>query len=778
MTYHFIGIGGIGMSALAHILLEKGQKVQGSDVKSSDFIKELEKKGAKIYIGHHADNIKEAHTIVYSSAVTDENPEIKQAESMQLDLWHRSDLLKHLMKDQKCLMVTGSHGKTTTSALLSYTLCEAGLDPSYAIGGKIQKQQNARYGKEKIFVAEGDESDGSFLKADPYGAIVTSFDLDHMDFWKSEKKLKKAFQTFYQKVQKDFFWCYEDENLRKFGFEGICYGFQKQCDLRAKNVHTKELHSFFDVCFEGKTYENIELTLIGEHNILNALASFGLALKMGASEKEIRKAFSSFKGVHRRLEKKGCVMGIDVFDDYAHHPTEIKKTLQTMKNHFAPRRIVVLFEPHRYSRFKNLYNNFLNAFDDADVLFVTDIYGAFEEKQEVTSSDFAKQLGAKYIPKNCWQDLPKYLLPHDVLITLGAGEAYRIGDELLNQDQRHFNRLKIALLFGGVSSEHEISLSSSRYIFRGLQQDFYEINEIGITKSGKWIFSEDVYTLLKDNKYEEPASKVSLPILKKLQEMDVIVPIFHGPGGEDGTVQGFLETLGLTFTGGNSASLSLSMNKAHAKVLARSLGILTAPFIAVFKPEFEENSEEILTKIQENLSFPAWVKGCHLGSSLGIKRVVHVEELKEALSFVFSRDTHLIVEQEILKRQIEVAILGDEVLDPGEIVSEGRFHDYQGKYSLTAGTPSLAYAPLSSTQREEVMKMALNLYRKTRLRGFARIDFFLDEENCFWFNEINPIPGLTPTSLFPMICERANLKEKDVLNKLVIFALHATRKNR
>lgn len=334
-TCHFIGIGGIGMSALAKICLEKNLRVTGSDISKNETTELLVKKGAEIYLGHSANHIEPNSTIIFSSSVGQENPEYKAAKELQCRILHRSDLLVELMQGYKTLAVTGTHGKTTTTALLTAVLVEAGMNPSFAVGGvTLGLKTNGAHGKGEFFVAEADESDGTFLKYLPFGAIVTNIDFDHMDYFKTKENLLNSFKTFFSRVQsKDhLFYCGDDLLLRESSNgNGISYGFSDQNDLSIKNYRQDEWNSFFDVDFEDQKHENIEISLIGEHNALNALAVFGLCLKIGIDGDVIRKVFKSFKGVSRRVEMKGMTSGVLLLDDYAHHPTEIKATLKGIR---------------------------------------------------------------------------------------------------------------------------------------------------------------------------------------------------------------------------------------------------------------------------------------------------------------------------------------------------------------------------------------------------------------------------------------------------------------
>jgi UDP-N-acetylmuramate--alanine ligase len=439
--YHFIGIGGIGMSALAQILLEKGMKVSGSDVVSSAMTDQLQKRGAEIFIGHSSHHIKPSTIVVCSSDIKEDNPELKQAKEEGLPLLHRSELLYQLMRDYSPLLVTGTHGKTTTSSLLAHLLVSAGLDPAFAVGGIVRSlNANGGNGSGPYFVAEADESDGSFLNYTPFGAIITNIDNDHLAYWNSLDKLIEGFDRFAALVHssKHLIWCGDDEILRSLNLKGFSYGFEENNDLRIENYQQAGWSNIFDISFEGNAYSEIEIPLIGGHNVLNAAAVFGLGIKINIPEKKIREAFATFKGISRRSEFKGEYGDIDIFDDYAHHPTEIFATLRAVKQAIGGRRLIAAFQPHRYTRTADCLNEFGPAFEHADILILTDIYGAREAPIEGITNELLlakireKGCDASYVSRpNLAPFLADYLKPDDVLITLGAGDITQVGTEVL-----------------------------------------------------------------------------------------------------------------------------------------------------------------------------------------------------------------------------------------------------------------------------------------------------------------------------------------------------------
>jgi UDP-N-acetylmuramate--alanine ligase len=442
-TYHLIGIGGIGMSALARVLLEQGLFVQGSDQKKSFLTDQLQKEGILVHIGHSKENLHSATIVVYSSDIKDDNVEMLEAKKIGLPLWHRSDLLRFCAQKKKPLLVTGTHGKTTSTSLLAHLLLEAGLDPSFVVGGiLLDRQTNGHFGQGEYFVAEADESDGSFLTPPAFGAIVTNLENDHLAYWKKPETLDEAFALFFSQVLslKHLFWCADDPRLKALHPLGQSFGFSEEADWKISEFQQSESGILFDLSQGKKIYSSIEVSLFGKHNALNASAVFALALSLGANESALRAALVSFSGVKRRLEWKGKVNTIELFDDYGHHPTEIQVTLSALKAKIGTKRLVVVFQPHRYTRVQELMDMFAECFGLADLVVMTDIYAAGELPIEGLFALFyqrmQKRLGLKlnYFPRAELECQTAGLLTfHDVVLTIGAGDVTHAGEGILNK---------------------------------------------------------------------------------------------------------------------------------------------------------------------------------------------------------------------------------------------------------------------------------------------------------------------------------------------------------
>ncbi|MDF2548969.1 MAG: Bifunctional enzyme MurC/Ddl [Chlamydiales bacterium] len=429
--HHFIGLGGIGMSALAKIMLQKGHSVSGSDIAQNERVKELSQLGAQVFLGHSRDNLPAKGRVVYSSGISSDNPE---KDASHLPYLHRQDLLSELMAEKPLsLGVIGSHGKTTTSSLLASVFLEARQDPSFAIGGILASlNSNAQHGQGPAFISELDESDKSFLKAYPTAAILTNIDNDHLDCYGSLEQLKDAFLQFANQVQDKsrLFYCQDDPLLASLSLPGIGYG--QNAPLQMERFEQTGWSIRFDITFEGKRYEEVRLPLIGLYNAYNALAVFGLALKCGIPSDAIYRAFASFQGACRRQQQKFKAPFL-LIDDYAHHPSEIKATLQALRQAYPKRRLVALFQPHRYSRVKECLKGFAPALMDSDLIIATDIYSAGEKPSFDQRELWLELQGLPFlhIPRH---DLAAKALEHlkegDVAVGLGAGDITHLAAEM------------------------------------------------------------------------------------------------------------------------------------------------------------------------------------------------------------------------------------------------------------------------------------------------------------------------------------------------------------
>ncbi len=446
---HFVGIGGAGMSGIAEVLKNLGYEVRGSDLKESETTKRLEALGINISIGHKAENIKDAHVVVISSAVFSDNPEVLAAREQSIPVIPRAEMLTELARLKYSVLVAGAHGKTTTTSLIASVLASGGLDPTAVIGGKWKGiGSNAKLGQGEFLVAEADESDGSFLKLSPTIAVVTNIDREHMDFFKNIDELKAAFLSFVNKVP--FYGlsilCADNEHVKgllpKIQRRYITYGLDERLDLVAKNIRIEGFKSKFEVILRGMSLGLFEVQLPGVHNVYNSLAAIGAAQELELDMNCVREALKEFSGIQRRFEFKGEVSGIKIFDDYGHHPTEIMATLKAAKEAMIQRGeggLVVLFQPHRYTRTRDLLSDFFRAFVDADKVVLMDIYPAGEKPLDRINSEVVfkgiKDTGKDIVYIKDRAETLSYLTGElkegDILLTLGAGDVWKVGEEFL-----------------------------------------------------------------------------------------------------------------------------------------------------------------------------------------------------------------------------------------------------------------------------------------------------------------------------------------------------------
>ena len=454
--YHFIAIGGVGMSGLAKFLLQKGFEVSGSDINDSKYVQKVKKLGAKVFIGHDENNLPDDCVVIASTAIRDDNPEIQKAKRLGLPIWHRSDLLAEISENEEYFIgYSGTHGKTTTSGLCSYVMELAGLKPSYVVGGLLPEiDTNANATNEKYFIAELDESDGTIVKYSANLVVVNNLEPDHLDFYKNGlDSILETFEKFLSKIRPNgiilantdndgvkrlvkYYTEHELANNAKF----VTFSIGGNTDYSAKNIHYGEDFTTFDIAYKGEIISSLKICLKGVHNVYNSLAVWASLHIAGIDMNLVNPHFATFTGMGRRFQKVGEFDGITIYDDYAHHPTEIKATLSSSKS-FKEHNVIAVFQPHRYSRLSNLWNEFMNSFGDVDRVIVTDVYAASEDPIEgVDSITFTNELKEKIeIPceqfsgsiKEVAEKLYPSLKSGDIVIGLGAGTITNLGKELL-----------------------------------------------------------------------------------------------------------------------------------------------------------------------------------------------------------------------------------------------------------------------------------------------------------------------------------------------------------
>jgi len=433
------------MSGIAEVLLNLGYRISGSDMKETEVTRRLQALGCEIYYGHQRENVKEADVLVVSSAIRPNNPEIEVAEERLIPIIPRAEMLAELMRMKVGIAIAGTHGKTTTTSLIATVLGAAGLDPTVVIGGRLNSiGSNAKLGQGEFLVAEADESDGSFLKLMPTIAVVTNIDPEHLDYYKGIEEIKEAFLHFLNKIP--FFGlavlCLDHPNVQsllpKLKKRFTTYGLTTQADFQAGEIEFDGLSTAFDVLYQRKKIGRLRIRMPGLHNVYNALAAVVTAFELDIPFQVVQEALKDFGGIQRRFQIKEEKKGILIVDDYGHHPVEIMATLKAAKTGWK-RRLIAVFQPHRYTRTQALFQDFLAAFYDADVLILTDIYAAGEERIEGVEAkalfEGIREYGHKdvtYIPdkKEIVAHLLRIMVPGDMVITLGAGDIYQTAEEL------------------------------------------------------------------------------------------------------------------------------------------------------------------------------------------------------------------------------------------------------------------------------------------------------------------------------------------------------------
>jgi UDP-N-acetylmuramate--alanine ligase len=442
-----VGIGGIGMSGIAELLLNLGYKVSGSDIKKSDITDRLESLGGAIFKEHAAEHIEGADVVVVSSAIDPDNPEVQAAGQSSIPVIPRAEMLAELMRLKYSIAIAGAHGKTSTTSIVASVLAEGGLDPTVVIGGKLKSiGSNAVLGQGDFIVAEADESDGSFLKFSPTIAVVTNIDKEHLDFYADLDAIKTVFSNFLDRIP--FYGlavlCLDNEPIQnlipQLKKRYTTYGMSSQADFHIRDVSFGNQKSGFNIYHHGEKLGYINLNLPGIHNVYNATASIAVGVELDIAFDQIKSALETVEGVQRRLEIKGETNDVMVIDDYGHHPTEIKITLKTVEENWPDRRKVVVFQPHRYSRTQALFDEFSRAFYQSDVLLVMPIYAASEKKiEDVSSQNLCEEIKAHGHKEVIYVDgfkaalsyLKQNLQPRDLLLTLGAGDVWKVGMEVL-----------------------------------------------------------------------------------------------------------------------------------------------------------------------------------------------------------------------------------------------------------------------------------------------------------------------------------------------------------
>ena len=763
--FHFIGIGGVGMSALAKILIARGLEVSGSDAKDSPTLDMLRDLGARIFVGHAAKNIlddagKPVDAIVCSSAIPPDNPEILAANDFNIPKLHRSDINAYLLNAKRGIAVAGSHGKTTTTSMIGYVLHSAGVDPTVVIGGEsLDLGTGALLGKSDWLVSEADESDGTFVTLKPAIAVVTNVEDDHLDHYGTLDKIREAFKVFIENVDRQSgvaVLCYDNDNLRGLAKtidrKIISYAIDCEADFTAHNIRTTSKGVNFEVMRGEDLLGRVQLAIHGRHNVLNALATIATALQVGVTFDKIVEGLRNFHGAKRRFETKGRLRNILVVDDYAHHPTEIAATLKAARE-IKPNKIVCIFQPHRYSRTQLLLKEFGNAFAEADMLVLTDVYSAGEEKISGVSGESilnevlaATNQAVCYIPKreDIAAAIKDKLSAGDLVITMGAGDIYKTGEELLALLKAE-RRRKIVVVCGGTSTEAEVSRRTGKAVFDALKSKNYNVELMELNPQ---TFAADI----------------------REKNCSLVFNAVHGKYGEDGLLQGTLDMLKIPYTGSGVLAAALTMDKVATKHFLNSAQISTPKF-AVYREV--DRRDELAAEIERTFGLPVVIKASAQGSSIGVTIVENPLDIEPAIDNAFIFGNEILVEEFIKGRELTVAVYGNEddaeALPVIEITTTTGRYDYKTKYTKGMST-HIVPAQLSDALTDEVQRLAVAAFKVCKCAGVARVDMMLSEKNVPYVIEVNSVPGMTETSLVPDAARAAGLDFAALCEKILALS--------
>ncbi len=736
MTYHFIGMGGIGMSALARILLERGAKVQGSDMKDSPLLQNLAKDGAPGSYRPCQGNPRtgKCRRLQYRHR----GKQCRTAGSQKKHLCASSIALiscTFSIGSQKPLLVTGTHGKTTTSALLAAVLLEAGADPSFVVGGIVRScNTNGRSGKGPYFASEADESDGSFLKTPAFGAIVTNFEKEHMNYWKTEERLKEGFRTFFNQadVSRTLVLVPRRSYARRINPKGVSYGFSHEADLSIQSYAARS-RSPLRSSISRSLVQGDRTGSLRPPQCLEWLRRIRTRPLSGIEEAAIRRAFLSFAGASAKARKSGLSSRISKCSTImAITRRKFAPRFKAMRDRFREKRLVAIVQPHRYSRIRDLIEEFASSFRKP-----TKSSSPIFTQQE-------KQRSKARPPRKSISSCRKARRACPLVSMTGSREGQPIfgmrrcrsrirsrryhrrrqkysGETVRAVAEAHYRRS----LWGNIRRTRDLTFVRPQY-FPFSRSRHLQCEGVRLTKDGHWIFGDDALARLEKHETDSQRSaKLSGEILKNLLSCDVVVPVLHGPQGEDGMVQGLLDALDLPYVGCDYRAAAICMQKAWTKHVAVMNGVPTAPYVECSSVRLEKRKESIKEFASSQFDYPLWVKPVHLGSSIGVSRVLKKEFLDDAVELAFQYDHQILIEKEVDGRQIEFAVLGNDEIRvgaPGEILNHGQFYDFERKYGPQSfGTEDSCRSDRATSpdrQRSRLQHVCGLLLQRTRQSRF------------------------------------------------------------
>ncbi len=761
---HFVGIGGAGMSGIAEILHNLGYIVSGSDQSASETSRRLASLGISVAIGHDASHIAGAQAVVTSTAVKGDNPEVIAARGRRVPVVPRAVMLAELMRLKKGIAIAGTHGKTTTTSLVASVLAAAGVDPTFVIGGRLASAgANSRLGSGEYIVVEADESDASFLNLMPVLSVVTNIDADHMDTYGHDfARLKAAFVEFLHRMP--FYGaailCGDDPGVRSIvpmiSRPVVSYGFGADVQVRAVDVQALpggQMH-FVTQRRNGVAMPDLAITLNlpGEHNVLNALATIAVATELELPDAAIVKALAEFSGVDRRFQRYGehSAHGggsFTLIDDYGHHPAEMAAVLAAARGAFPGRRLVLAFQPHRYTRTRDCFEDFVKVLGTADAVLLCEVYAAGETS--IVAAD-GRALARALRVAGKGRSAVRRRSRGDARGDHGTGARRRRGD----RDGRRIDRCraaaagragsdvmnaidvkslgKVAVLMGGSIAEREISLLSGIGVLKALQ-------------------SQGV-----DAQAFDPAER-DLVELKRDGFARCFIAL-HGRHGEDGTVQGALELLGIPYTGSGVMASAIAMDKVMTKRVWIAEGLPTPRYVSLARDEL---SNARVRTVPDDLGLPLIVKPPHEGSSIGVSKVLGYSQMQDAVQLAARYDAEVLCEEFIDGDEVTCPVLGGGdsavALPVVRIVAPEGAYDYQNKY-FTDVVNYIVPSGLPAAEEAAIQAIVLRAYRTLGCRGWGRADLMIRAADRMPFLlEMNTSPGMTSHSLVPMSARAAGI---------------------
>lgn len=720
--FFLVGIGGAGMLGVARLLLKRGFQVAGTDAVDSESLIRLRQEGADVTIGHTGAGIEPETAVILTDAIDlDTSPEVARARELGLPLFRRSQALGWLVKDRKVIAVTGTHGKTTTTGMIGAGLVAAGLDPLIVVGAEVPSFGGAVvYGEGEYAVIEACEAYDSFHDLDPEIAVLTNLEPDHLDFHGTWESLQESVHRFLSRSRRGVVFAASDEG--------------------AATMATSVGGNIAGYAASDVPLKPEDFTLPGEHNRTNAGAAIKVAEWIGADMAKVVGGIAGFGGASRRLQ---VLMddGPVVIDDYAHHPTEIDASISALRERYPNRRLVVVFQPHLYSRTQQFVPEFAAALSKADLVVITDIYPAREAPiPGVSAARIAELLTVPHLYTPVRHLLPEtvagLIVKDDVVVGMGAGNIESFGPDLVAQ-LRRTHAPRVWVVYGGDSAEREVSLNSGAAMADALKSRGHNVELVDVT---------DILLNRKGAKLNE--------------RPDVAVLAVHGSNAEDGAIQGFFELYHVPYSGSGIQSSAMAMDKNLTKMLLESVGIPVP-------------KGKIVHSVNEDLTLPDVtryvVKPNAQGSTVGLSFVESGDALRPAVEKALLYSETALIEEWVVGTEISVPVLGSRVLDPVEIIPRSGRYDFANKYTPGA-TEEICPARLTPAQTEIAKRQALLAHQTMRCTGATRTDMIVTEDRIVAL-EVNTLPGMTPTSLLPLAAKTAGMSFADLCEWLMEDAL-------